>query len=60
MAQKPYATDWVDIGNGVEYSESKQLWWFIKTKTVYDEISANHNGIIGFGAQLKKAILENL
>ena len=55
---KPYADDWKIINYaGVEYSESKNLYWY--RGRVYDELSANHNGIIGAGERLRTAIKEN-
>jgi len=53
---KPYATDWKVINEGLEYSEEKDLYWY--KGRVYDELSANHNGIIGMGAVLKQSIKE--
>lgn len=52
--KRPYATDWVKINDNVEYSKELNLYWH--NKRVYDELSATHNGLIGLGAQLKKAI----
>jgi len=51
---KPYADDWEYIAHGLEFSPSKNLYFF-EDKT-YDELSAQHNGIIGHGAQLKTLI----
>lgn len=50
------APDWETLPNGVEYSPSKQLWYF--KGMVYDERSARHNGLIGAGADLKRMIEE--
>lgn len=46
-----YADDWVTISEGVEYSKRHKLYW--ANGQVYDERSAQHNGIIGMGATLK-------
>ena len=51
---KPYAQDWTEISEGVEYSKEKDLYWC--NGRVYDERSANHNGIIGMGRQLRAII----
>lgn len=51
---RPYAEDWEDLGNGLSYSPHLELWY--KDGMVYDELSANHNGIIGMGAQLKTIV----
>ena len=51
---RPYAEDWEDIGDGIQYSESTQRW-YVKG-VVYDRCSAQHNGIIGAGAQLRKLL----
>lgn len=51
---RPYSDDWVDLGGGICYSEKLHRWW--DGKTIYDELSANHNGITGMGASLKKMI----
>ena len=57
MSRKPYASDWEVIDySGLQYSKALNLWY--KDGTVYDERSANHNGIIGAGATLKQAIKE--
>jgi len=56
MSQKPYADDWKKISPNVEYSKTENLYW--SNKTVYDELSANHNGIIGAGAHLRNIIKE--
>jgi hypothetical protein len=46
----------IKISPGLWYCEKRNLWW--KDGTVYDELSANHNGIIGAGAQLRNIIKE--
>ena len=51
---KPYANDWVIVADGVEYSESKKIYW--SNNRVYCELSARHNGIIGAGAYLRRVI----
>ena len=43
-----------EISPGLFYCKKKHLWW--KDGVVYDELSANHNGLIGMGAQLKQVI----
>jgi hypothetical protein len=56
--KKPYASDWKVINYaGVQYSESLDRYWY--RDRIYDERSANHNGLIGMGAQLKDLIKEN-
>lgn len=45
-------TESEEISEGVWYCKQKDLYW--KDGTVYDELSARHNGIIGIGAQLRK------
>lgn len=54
MSKKPFAEDWQEIHKGLEYSESKDLYWH--KGQVYDELSASHNGLIGLGAVLKSRI----
>lgn len=45
-----------EISPGLWFCEAKGLWW--KDGMIYDELSAQHNGIIGAGAQLKNMIKE--
>jgi len=47
----------IEIYPGTWYCEKKQLWW--KEGVVYDKLSANHNGIIGVGLQLKSIIKQS-
>jgi hypothetical protein len=54
MSNKPYATDWVTLHPGVEYSIQLNLYW--SNNRVYDELSASHNGIIGPGHRAKEII----
>lgn len=54
MSNKPYASDWEEIGNGVQYSAELKRWF--KDDTTYDERSAIHNGIIGAGAELRNIL----
>ena len=58
MANKPLAYDWKHISKDVEYSEELDLYYW--NKRVYDERSARHNGIIGLGYSLRKAVKEHL
>lgn len=51
---KPYATDWVTIHPGVEYSAFHNVYYH--KGRVYCELSARHNGIIGIGHKLKEVI----
>ena len=48
--KKPYATDWEDQGRGIQYSPSLNLWY--RDGMVYNQQSAEHNGITGPGKQL--------
>lgn len=52
---RPYASDWIIIGDGLQYSKERDLYWY--KGRVYDELSARHNGIIGLGAALRLSIL---
>ena len=54
MGKKPYASDWQRLSEHLEFSASKQLYWY--KGRVYDDLSAQHNGIIGLGALLKTII----
>ena len=55
--KKPYASDWKVINYaGVQYSAHLELYWV--NNTVYDERSAQHNGIVGAGAMLRKIVEE--
>lgn len=47
---RPYASDWEDVGEGIQHSPSLELWW--RGGKVYDRASAQHNGIIGLGRDL--------
>ena len=47
-------SDSEEISTGLWYCKQRNLWW--KDGTVYDERSANHNGIIGMGASLSQLI----
>ena len=51
---KPYAKDWKHIRPDLEFSVSKQLYWY--KGRVYDQLSASHNGIVGVGHQLRELI----
>lgn len=42
------------LGEGLYYCENMNLYW--EGGRVYDERSAQHNGIIGAGKQLKEII----
>jgi len=55
-ARKPYAEDWQQLREGLEYSPRLKLYWYMGQ--VYDELSARHNGIIGAGAELRRIIKE--
>jgi len=48
---KPYATDWKNVKPDVEYSKELDLYWY--KGSVYDALSAAHNGIMGIGRILK-------
>lgn len=52
--KKPYASDWSKITDDLEYSKSRGLYWY--NGRAYDELSAQHNGIVGMGATLLKII----
>ncbi len=54
MSCKPYASDWQCLSDDLEFSASKQLYWC--KGRVYDELSAQHNGIIGHGALLRSRV----
>ena len=41
-----------EISPGVHYCEKRNLYW--KDGTVYCELSARHNGIVGCGADLRQ------
>ncbi len=43
-----------EISPGLHYCEQRQLWW--KNGTTYDRRGAEHNGLIGAGAQLRQII----
>ena len=47
----------VEISPGLWYCEKRHLWW--KDGIVYCEQSAEHNGLIGLGAQLRQDIKEH-
>jgi hypothetical protein len=53
---RPYADDWRRINPDTEYSPSQQLWYH--NNRTYDRRSAEHNGIIGLGAELKRLLGE--
>lgn len=57
MRNKPYADDWQTLDTDLEYSDSLKLYYH--KGQVYDELSAQHNGIVGHGAQLRKIISAN-
>ena len=46
----------IEISEGLWYCEQRNLYW--KDGVTYDELSADHNGLIGVGARLKKIIKE--
>lgn len=52
--QQPHATDWTTIAQDLQYSKKLDRYWY--KGRIYDERSANHNGIIGMGARLKEII----
>lgn len=54
MQKKPYADDWQTLDTDLEYSDSLKLYYH--KGQVYDELSAQHNGIVGLGARLRKII----
>ena len=54
MSKKPYANDWVTVYEGLQYSETRKLYWY--RGRVYDHRSAAHNGLIGAGYVLKEVI----
>jgi hypothetical protein len=51
--KKPCASDWQKLEDDLEYSKEEDLYWVPSTKTIYDERSAQHNGLIGMGAVLR-------
>lgn len=53
-AKRPYAEDWIDVGDDTQYSKHLEMWY--KNGKCYDRLSANHNGITGAGAELKQII----
>ena len=57
MSNRPYSNDWESYSDNVDYSPRLGLYW--SNGTIYDELSASHNGIIGMGAQLKQVIKEH-
>lgn len=56
MAQRKYASDWKMVGEDLYYSQELGLWW--KDGRHYDKLSAEHNGIIGMGAALRRIVKE--
>jgi hypothetical protein len=51
--KKPFASDWITINDeGPQYSPTLDRYWF--QGRVYDERSAQHNGLIGAGALLRQ------
>ena len=46
-SNKPFARDWIAVNNTTEYSASLELYF--NDHKIYDELSANHNGLIGYG-----------
>lgn len=51
MGKLQSAQDWEFYSEEVEYSPSTDLYWH--NDSIYDKLSALHNGIIGLGAVLK-------
>ena len=51
---KPHAIDWKEVRPGVEHSKQLQLYYYMNS--VYDELSASHNGLIGPGFVLKEVL----
>jgi len=46
--------DWEQLNKHTSYTKQGNLWWSTQENTkgeIYDELSANHNGIIGYGRQ---------
>lgn len=52
MNQKPEAPDWELIREGLEFSQSLELYWH--KNQVYCTLSAHHNGLIGMGYIFKQ------
>lgn len=55
--KKPYADDWIFVNNETEYSKNLKLYWY--NNKIYNELSAQHNGIIDLGYKLKKQLRSN-
>lgn len=51
---KTYSDDWKHIRADLQYSEKLELYYY--DGTLFDELSANHNGIIGIGYKAKEII----
>jgi len=51
---KPYATNWKKVKPDVQYSEELELYWY--KDSIYNALSAAHNGIIGIGRILRDII----
>jgi len=57
--RRPYASDWILISEGTYHSSESNLYWSTRVNPkgcIYDERSANHNGIIGMGLDLRRII----
>lgn len=46
-----------EIAEGLWFCKQRNLYW--KDGTVYCELSARHNGLIGAGAQLKQMLKQD-
>lgn len=57
MSKQHFASDWITIREGLQYSKEQNLYWF--NGRVYDERSAQHNGIIGLGFQFRETIKQH-
>ena len=53
-SNKPLARDWIALNENTQYSESLKLYF--NNGNVYDELSANHNGLIGYGANFSQLL----
>jgi hypothetical protein len=54
MSKRRRAKDWVKFSDKLSYSKSLDLYYYCGQH--YDRRSAEHNGLIGAGAQLKTYI----
>ena len=52
--KRPMASDWKRRTDGGYYSKELNLWFV--DGIVYDERSARHNGITGFGQTLRETL----